>query len=238
MKTLIFPFMLLLAGCGALPSDVNNLWGNPSLLDVAPKDEYALMHPEWGYAPQTAQVTVYGQGSAPAVKPGRVVSTSLQANGKQTMTRSTFSSPSSQMKGHNYDSLESFLLDNGIDYEVLPGNHVMVKVKDMIKFNTGSASVSAESQRWLERVGHYIAGQRGIDIVINGHTDNTGTSAFNDQLSVKRANAVKQQLLSSQVTREAIYTRGFGEYVPECSNQTASGKACNRRVEVMFIVAN
>ncbi|MFB9136933.1 OmpA family protein [Vibrio sp. AK197] len=206
--------VLMLSGCVSLPSDLN-LLGERNLLDVAPKDEYALMHPEWGVKEKPAAVYV----------------------GTATNNR-TASTSRSSMKRENYDSLESFLMSNGIDYEVLPGNHVMVKVKDMIRFNTGSARVSPDSARWLQRVGRYIATQQGIDIVINGHTDNTGTPMFNDKLSERRADAVKNTLLSSAVTREAIYTRGFGEYVPECSNQTRNGKACNRRVEVMFIVSN
>ncbi len=221
MKSLIIAMVLLLSGCVSLPPDVN-LLGERNLLHIAPKDEYALMHPEWGYA-QTADVV-----------PVRGMNRDTMPS---TMTRSeTASKPS--MKMEHYDSLESFLLNNGIEYEVLPGNHVMVKVKDMIKFNTGSARVSPESKRWLERVGNYIATQSGIDIVINGHTDNTGTPTFNDKLSEMRADAVKSTLLGSSVMRDSIYTRGFGEYVPECTNQTRMGKACNRRVEVMFIVSN
>ncbi len=218
MKSLVFPLILLLSGCVSLPPEMN-LLGERNLLHVAPKDEYALMHPEWGYAQTPQKVAVRG----------------LTPMTAKTSSTKRMTSP---MKTENYDSLESFLMNNGIDYEVLPGNHVMVKVKDMIKFNTGSARVSPESKRWLEQVGHYIANQPGIDIVINGHTDNTGTPTYNDKLSEMRADAVKNTLMGSSVMRDSIYTRGFGEYVPECSNQTRMGKACNRRVEVMFIVSN
>ncbi|SDH97488.1 Outer membrane protein OmpA [Vibrio xiamenensis] len=218
MKSLVFPLMLLLSGCVSLPPEMK-LLGERNLLHVAPKDEYALMHPEWGYAQTPQKVAVRG-----------LTPMTAKISSTKRMT--------SPMKTENYDSLESFLMNNGIDYEVLPGNHVMVKVKDMIKFNTGSARVSPESKRWLEQVGHYIANQPGIDIVINGHTDNTGTPTYNDKLSEMRADAVKNTLMSSSVMRDSIYTRGFGEYVPECSNQTRMGKACNRRVEVMFIVSN
>jgi outer membrane protein OmpA-like peptidoglycan-associated protein len=55
---------------------------------------------------------------------------------------------------------------------------------------------------------------------------------------MKRASAVKRQLLRNNVAMDSIFTRGYGEYVPACSNKTKAGKACNRRVEVLFIVSN
>ena len=144
----------------------------------------------------------------------------------------------SQKRPQSYSDLQSFLRKNGIDYELLPGDHTMVKLKDTIKFHTGSASVSSNSRYWLDIMGSYLATQPGIDIVIDGHSDNTGAPSFNDKLSIQRASEVKKQLVRNQVSMGSIYTRGYGEYVPACSNKTSVGKACNRRVEVRFIVSN
>ena len=144
----------------------------------------------------------------------------------------------SQKRPQSYADLQSFLRKNGIDYELLPGDHTMVKLKDTIKFQTGSASVSSNSRYWLDIVGSYLATQPGIDIVIDGHADNTGAPSLNDKLSIQRASEVKKQLVRNQVSMGSIYTRGYGEYVPACSNKTSVGKACNRRVEVRFIVTN
>ncbi|WP_070966733.1 OmpA family protein [Vibrio sonorensis] len=146
--------------------------------------------------------------------------------------------PFGQSRTHSYDSLQKFLTSNGVDYELLPGNHVMVKLKDTIKFNTGSARVSSESQYWLDMMGRYLSTEPGIDIVIDGHADSTGAPSFNDTLSEKRAKAVKQNLVRNNVAMHSIFTRGYGEYVPACTNRTKQGKACNRRVEVLFIVSN
>ena len=143
-----------------------------------------------------------------------------------------------QKRPQSYANLQSFLRENGIDYELLPGDHVMVKLKDTIKFQTGSSSVSSNSRYWLDIVGSYLATQPGIDIVIDGHADNTGAPSFNDKLSIQRASEVKKQLVRKQVAMDSIYTRGYGEYVPACTNKTPMGKACNRRVEVRFIVSN
>lgn len=146
--------------------------------------------------------------------------------------------PMGQSRTDSYSDLQSFLLKNGVEYELLPGNHVMVKLIDSIKFQTGSSSVSPRSQYWLDIVGSYLATQPGIDIVIDGHADSTGEPNFNDSLSLKRAKAVKQQLVNNRVPMDSIFTRGYGEFAPACSNTTHEGKACNRRVEVLFIVSN
>lgn len=146
--------------------------------------------------------------------------------------------PLGQVRTNSYDALQHFLLNHGVDYEVLPGNHVMVKLKDSVKFQTGSAQVSVGSAQWLSMMGDFLARQRGIDVVIDGHTDNTGQRRFNDSLSVKRANMVKNTLIKNNVAKDSIYTRGYGEYVPACTNRTTTGRACNRRVELLFIVSN
>tara|TARA_Y100001956_G_scaffold22873_1_gene22524 strand:- start:1373 stop:1990 length:618 start_codon:yes stop_codon:yes gene_type:complete len=146
--------------------------------------------------------------------------------------------PIGQKRAPYYKDLQTFLLKNGVDYEVLPGNHIMVKLTDTIKFNTGSSKVMPDSKYWLDMMGEYLATQPGIDIVIDGHADSTGAPSFNDSLSMRRAKAVKQQLVSNNVAMDSIFTRGYGEYVPACSNASKAGKACNRRVEVLFIVSN
>ncbi|KHD25548.1 membrane protein [Vibrio caribbeanicus] len=154
------------------------------------------------------------------------------------LTASDVRGPLGQKRAPHYQDLQSFLLKNGVDYEVLPGNHIMVKLTDTIKFNTGSSKVMPDSAYWLDMMGEYLATQPGIDIVIDGHADSTGAPSFNDSLSMKRANAVKQQLVRNNVAMDSIFTRGYGEFVPACSNASSAGKACNRRVEVLFIVSN
>ncbi|MFW7523490.1 OmpA family protein [Vibrio ostreicida] len=146
--------------------------------------------------------------------------------------------PLGQARTTSYGDLQSFLTKNGVDYEVLPGNHIMVKLTDTIKFTTGSSRVQPNSAYWLDMMGRYLSTQPAIDVVIDGHADNTGATKFNDGLSMRRAAAVKQQLVRNNVAMNAIYTRGYGESVPACNNNTRAGKACNRRVEVLFIVSN
>ncbi|MCL9779928.1 OmpA family protein [Vibrio sp. S4M6] len=182
---------------------------------------------------------IYGERNMLDVAPQNASDVKYPTWGSATQTPTAgVMGPFGQTRSSSYNSLEKFLLKNGIDYEVLPGNYIMVKVKDTIKFHTGSSVVSEQSSMWLDKMGHYLSREPGIDIVISGHADSTGPISFNDSLSIRRAKAVKQQLINSRVSRDVIYTRGYGEYVPACTNQTRWGKACNRRVEVMFIVSN
>ncbi|TKF18928.1 OmpA family protein [Vibrio genomosp. F6] len=155
-----------------------------------------------------------------------------------TKKKHTVGGPQGQQRPSAYSSLESFLATRGIDYEVLPGNYVMVRLKNRIQFESGSSTVSSYSEQWLNELGSYLARQPGIDIVIDGHADNTGSNRLNDGLSESRAKQVKLSLMKQKVAMNSIYTRGYGEYVPACSNQSKVGKACNRRVELMLIVAN
>ena len=75
-----------------------------------------------------------------------------------------------------------------------------------------------------------------LEVVIAvGHTDSVGTDAYNQKLSERRAEAVKAFLVSLGVPKNRIYTEGKGESAPAADNQTAAGRAKNRRVEVEVV---
>ena len=68
-----------------------------------------------------------------------------------------------------------------------------------------------------------------------GHTDSIGADAYNQKLSVRRAESVKSYLVSKGVEPNRIYTEGKGEKQPVASNKTADGRQKNRRVEIEVI---
>ncbi|MFH4746590.1 OmpA family protein [Vibrio harveyi] len=179
-----------------------------NILDTAPRTNSELRHPEWGYAKSY-------------VSTPRYVAQTPSTAGK---------------KSQGVTSLEMFLNRHHIAHETISGDHLMVRLKEQVHFQTGSARLSSQSQDWIRNLGHYLAGRTDVDVVIDGHTDSTGAESFNDSLSEKRAREVEKQLLATSLPRQRVFSRGFGEYVPQCSNTTASGKACNRRVELMLIV--
>ncbi len=72
-------------------------------------------------------------------------------------------------------------------------------------------------------------------IIAVGHTDSIGTDAYNQKLSIRRAEAVKAYLKGKGVEENRIYTEGKGEKQPEASNKTSAGRAKNRRVEIEVV---
>ncbi len=72
-------------------------------------------------------------------------------------------------------------------------------------------------------------------IIAVGHTDWVGSDAYNQKLSVRRAEAVKGYLVSKGIEANRIYTEGKGEKQPVADNRTSAGRAKNRRVEIEVV---
>lgn len=107
-----------------------------------------------------------------------------------------------------------------------------------IEFETGSANFTAETKRTLQELHDQLVIAQGLRISIEGHTDNTGSDAVNIPLSEKRAQAVKAwlQTLSSAnyPNNRFVSVVGKGSAEPVASNGTYSGRAQNRRVEIVL----
>lgn len=101
-------------------------------------------------------------------------------------------------------------------------------------FDTGKADLKPEGQAKLDQLAAKLKEVRYDAITVIGHTDNVGTDAANQKLSLKRANAVKTYLASHGVDAAKIKTAGRGKTVPVADNKTVKGRARNRRVEVQI----
>ena len=75
-------------------------------------------------------------------------------------------------------------------------------------------------------------------IIAVGHTDSIGSDAYNQKLSIRRAEAVKSYLVGKGVDAKRVYTEGKGEKQPVATNKTAAGRAQNRRVEIEVVGTN
>lgn len=103
---------------------------------------------------------------------------------------------------------------------------------DIINFSTGSAQIPAESQDFLNRSAvAFKAATPGTVIEIGGHTDKTGDSAANLQLSQQRADAVRDYLVQQGVNPSMLVAKGYGDARPIASNDTEEGRFRNRRIE-------
>jgi len=101
-------------------------------------------------------------------------------------------------------------------------------------FNVNSFQLLKESYPELLRVVDLIK-RHNLKVEIAGHTDNTGTPEHNKELSEKRAEAVRNYLVSKNIDEQFIVTIGYGDTKPLISNDTQEGKAKNRRVEIRFL---
>ena len=106
---------------------------------------------------------------------------------------------------------------------IMPGN---------ITFATDSANISSSFYSVLDSVGIVLAEFKDTSIDISGYTDSTGGDMYNQQLSERRANSVASYIVRTGVAHGRIQSRGFGKRYPVASNDTAMGRAQNRRVEI------
>ncbi|MCX7302347.1 MAG: OmpA family protein [Rhodobacterales bacterium] len=114
------------------------------------------------------------------------------------------------------------------------GTSLIVTMPQDILFATGSATLTPTLQGDLRDVAANLNRYPNSTITVLGHTDNTGTAEYNLDLSQRRAQAVASVLISSGVAANRIRVTGMGENQPIATNQTAEGRAQNRRVEIVI----
>jgi outer membrane protein OmpA-like peptidoglycan-associated protein len=101
-----------------------------------------------------------------------------------------------------------------------------------LQFSTGKAEITKSSYSSLDNIATLLKEHPEWQMKLSGHTDNEGTPAFNQTLSEKRSEAVKQYLASKGVDNKQITTAGYGQSKPLTTNQTKAEREKNRRVEM------
>ena len=112
------------------------------------------------------------------------------------------------------------------------GNEIVVTMPQDILFATDSYSVRPDLAQMLRSVAQNINSYPLSIVYVTGHTDSTGSESYNQQLSLRRADAVAGVLIGAGVPANRVQARGMGESQPIASNDTASGRAQNRRVVI------
>ncbi len=102
-----------------------------------------------------------------------------------------------------------------------------------IHFDTGKATIKPESQKIVAEIAALLKGNPGLQVSIEGHTDNTGTPQGNKTLSDERAKAVVAAVVAQGVEASRLAAVGWGQDKPIADNATDEGRAKNRRVEVV-----
>ncbi|MDR2342381.1 MAG: OmpA family protein [Campylobacteraceae bacterium] len=104
-----------------------------------------------------------------------------------------------------------------------------------VNFATNEANVPGQFNSDIESVAKILNSETDYEVIIEGHTDSTGTKEWNLKLSEERAKNVAQELVRLGVDESRITTEWFGEEKPVASNETPEGRAENRRIEAIFV---
>lgn len=102
-----------------------------------------------------------------------------------------------------------------------------------VLFATGKYNLRPEAQVRLARLAGIVSSHPGLNLQVEGYTDNVGSDEFNQQLSAQRAEAVRDFLIQQGVDQQTITAKGYGEANPVADNSTAEGRQKNRRVEII-----
>lgn len=102
-------------------------------------------------------------------------------------------------------------------------------------FDFNKSTLKPEGKAKLDDLVNKMSGINLEVIIAVGHTDSIGSDAYNQKLSVRRADAVKDYLVSKGIEKNRVYTEGKGKKQPIADNRTAEGRAKNRRVEIEVV---
>lgn len=128
--------------------------------------------------------------------------------------------------------MENATAGTGVVVSKTPDNQLMLNIPSDISFDTGSAQIKPNFRPILDSFATSLLSNPGTQVTIVGHTDNTGSDAVNNPLSVNRAASTREYLASRGVPFQRIQIDGRGSYQPVASNDSATGRAKNRRVEI------
>ncbi len=124
----------------------------------------------------------------------------------------------------------------GIDV-VRQGDDLLLRMPSGITFATDQSAIQPQFRATLDQVASTLTEYPKTMIDVLGFTDSTGSEAYNQTLSERRARSVADYLSGQGVQGARIATRGYGEMQPIASNETEDGKAQNRRVEIKIVPA-
>ena len=135
--------------------------------------------------------------------------------------------------GRRMDKQEQELRQiEGVEVTRPSEGEISVRLTNNILFDTDSSALRSTSRTTLNELAQNFRQYPDNRLIIEGHTDSTGSDAHNQRLSENRAAAVADYLIDGGVSAGAITVYGFGEARPTASNDTAEGRQLNRRVEI------
>ena len=113
-------------------------------------------------------------------------------------------------------------------------NQLKLSIPNDISFDTGRADINPNLRPILDQFAQGLSQQPGMEVRIVGHTDNTGSDAINNPLSVNRAQSARDYLVGRGVSSNRIVIDGRGSREPIADNSTEAGRARNRRIDIFM----
>jgi len=114
-------------------------------------------------------------------------------------------------------------------------NRGLVLTLGDVLFETGKSDLLAGSMRAIEKLTEFLADNPKRLVLIEGHTDNVGSTISNIDLSLRRSGSVGEALSLKGIAIERLFVKGYGEAYPVASNDDAGGRQRNRRVEIVIL---
>ncbi len=122
----------------------------------------------------------------------------------------------------------------GTSVERVDENTLLVHFESDVLFDVDSTALDSQGRGTLEEVADVLSEYPKTAVVVQGHTDATGSDDHNQDLSERRAESVRRYLTSLGVDGDRLATMGFGETAPVASNDSESGRQRNRRVDILL----
>ena len=110
---------------------------------------------------------------------------------------------------------------------------LVITLSDVL-FSTNKAQLASGGMRNVQKLADFLKQYPQHKVLVEGYTDSTGSNSLNQELSERRANAVRTALIDMGISSDRVTTRGYGEAFPVASNDTAASRQLNRRVEIIL----
>ena len=178
------------------------------------------------------------QGAAVGAAGGAVVGLLISSSWQSALIGAGVGALAGGAVGNYMDKQEAALRKQmaGTGVEVVRwGDNLTLDIPGGLTFATDSAAVNPQFHAVLDKIAATLVDYNQTVVQVAGHTDSTGSHAYNMTLSQRRADSVKTYLTSRGVTPQRLHTVGAGPDHPVADNATPEGRAQNRRVEITIV---
>jgi len=138
----------------------------------------------------------------------------------------------SQRMENQKKQMEQATQGTGVAVTQTPNNELKLQIPSDVSFDTGKANIKSNFQPILDQFASGLRNNPNAEVRIIGHTDSTGTDAINNPLSIERAASTRDYLITRGVRSNAFNIDGVGARQPVADNNSPTGRAQNRRVEI------